>query len=66
MKFMAINHREIGFLKSFAKKNGFDSVVIFANNRNSRMDSNRKEFHMLLNLIKSDKVSTLIVKDDQD
>ena len=50
-------------MKNFANKNGFDNVVIFADNGASGMNSDRKEFQKLLNLIKSDKVSTLIVKD---
>ncbi len=54
---------QIKTLKSFANKNGFDNVVIFADNGASGMNSDRKEFQKLLNLIKSDKVSTLIVKD---
>ena len=49
-------------LKNFANKNGFDNVVIFADNGASGMNSDRKEFQKLLNLIKSNKVSTLIVK----
>ena len=54
---------QIETLKSFAKENGFENVVIFADNGASGMNSDRKEFQKLLNLIKSDKVSTLIVKD---
>ena len=54
---------QIETLKNFANKNGFDNVVIFADNGASGMNSDRKEFQKLLNLIKSDKVSTLIVKD---
>lgn len=54
---------QIETLKKFAKKNGFENVIIFADNGASGMNSDRKEFQKLLNLIKSDKVSTLIVKD---
>ena len=54
---------QIKTLKSFAKKSGFDNVVIFADNGSSGRNLDRKEFQKLLNLIKSDKVSTLIVKD---
>lgn len=49
-------------MKNFANKNGFDNVVIFADNGAPGINSDRKEFQKLLNLIKSDKVSTLIVK----
>ena len=54
---------QIKTLKSFAKKSGFDNVVIFADNGASGMNSDRKEFQKLLNLIKSDKMSTFIIKD---
>lgn len=54
---------QIETLKNFANKNGFTNLVIFADNGASGMNSDRKEFQKLLNLIKSDKVSTLIVKD---
>ena len=50
-------------MKNFANKNGFTNLVIFADNGASGMNLDRKEFQKLLNLIKSDKVSTLIVKD---
>lgn len=53
---------QIETLKNFANKNGFDNVVIFADNGAPGINSDRKEFQKLLNLIKSDKVSTLIVK----
>ena len=53
---------QIETLKNFANKNGFTNLVIFADNGASGMNSDRKEFQKLLNLIKSDKVSTLIVK----
>ncbi len=53
---------QIETLKNFANKNGFDNVVIFADNGVLGINSDRKEFQKLLNLIKSDKVSTLIVK----
>ncbi len=54
---------QIETLKKFANKNGFNNLVIFADNGVSGMNLDRKEFQKLLNLIKSDKVSTLIVKD---
>lgn len=53
---------QIETLKNFANKNGFDNVVIFADNGAPGINSDKKEFQKLLNLIKSDKVSTLIVK----
>ena len=49
--------------KKFANKTEIDNVVIFANNEAYGINLDKKEFQKLLNLVKSDKVPTLIVKD---
>lgn len=53
---------QIKIIKDFANKNGFRNLKVFADNGVSGLNVDRKGFQGLLELIKSDKVSTLIVK----
>lgn len=53
---------QIKIIKDFANKNGFENLKVFVDNGVSGLNVDRKGFQGLLELIKSDKVSTLIVK----
>lgn len=53
---------QIKIIKDFANKNGFRNLKVFVDNGVSGFNLDRKGFQGLLELIKSDKVSTVIVK----
>ena len=50
-------------LLKYAKKNHFDNIKIFVDDGISGVTFNRQGFQDMLNLIESDQVETLIVKD---